>query len=98
MLARQGRDDDIELLQGHDAVRLPGPGNMTYQVEEELNRRVVGQSKYFINNIAWPVFGQHLLFSNEDDVVAQRSAFAHKVAAFEKSGEADDIEWFRWRC
>src|SRR5438552_3755831 len=98
MLAGQGRNDDIELFQGHDTIRFPGPGNMTYQVEKELNRRVVRQGKYFVNNIARPVLGQHLLFGNEDDVVAQRLAFAHKVAAFEKGCEADDIQWFWLRC
>ena len=38
---------------------------------------------------------QHLFFGDEDNVAALRFAFTHELAAFEESGEADDIEWFR---
>jgi hypothetical protein len=67
---------------------------MTYQVEEELNGSVVRESINLIEHLARPVFKQHLLFSNEDDLVAQCFALAHKVAAFEKGGEANDAERF----
>ncbi len=36
MLAGQRADDDVELFQRHDAIRLPGLCNMAHQIEEEF--------------------------------------------------------------
>ena len=35
---------------------------------------------------------QHFFFGDEDDVAALSSGLAHEIAAFEKSGEADDVD------
>jgi hypothetical protein len=66
---------------------------MADQIQEKLNRRIVGQGEDFGQGLARPVFVQHLLFGDENDVAALSLQFAHKISAFEKGGEADYVEW-----
>jgi hypothetical protein len=97
MFPRQRGDDHVEFFQGHDPISRPGPGYMTYKIQEKLNRRIVGEGENFGEHITRPIFVEHLFFSDQDYVAAQRRAFAHKVAAFKKGGDADDVELLRLR-
>src|SRR5258706_5400397 len=95
VLAGERGNDDVKFFQSHDPIRLGWLTNVTHQIEKEFNRRIVGHGEYVTQNLAGPVFVQHLLFGDQNDVAALRLAFAHEVATFEEGGEADDVEWSR---
>ena len=94
MFARQRGHDHIEFFQSDNAIRFIGLRDVAYQIEEQFDRRIIRQSEYFIEHVTRPVFIQHLFFSDENHPAAFGLAFAHEVAALEKGGETDDVEWF----
>ena len=91
MFARQRSDDDVEFLQSDDAIRHARLRDMSDEIKEQFDRRIVWQGEYFIEHVPRPVFVQHLLLSNQDDVGARSLALAYEVAALEERREADDV-------
>src|SRR5437588_5336987 len=92
MLAGERRDYHVELFQRDDAIKFVCLRNVRDEVEKQFHRRIVRQREALIDDVARPIFVQHLLFRHQRDVASFGFALAHEVAAFEKSGEANNVQ------
>src|SRR2546423_5955266 len=93
MFPNQGRCHYVKLFQRYHAIRFHPPCDVGYEVNHEGRARVVWHRDQIVKTVMRPVFLEHFLLCDQDDLTTKALTLPNKVAALEIGGEADDVEW-----
>src|SRR5882724_2383430 len=93
MFPNQGRCHYVKLFQRYHAIRFHLARDEGNEVDHQGRARIVGHRDQIVKTVVWPVFLEHFLFGDKDNVTTEALAFPNKVATFEIGGETNDVEW-----
>ena len=92
MFANSGGRNHVELFKSDDTIDPRLPSQQANQVNEKIRTSVIRESYQIIETFARPVFAEHLLFRDQNDLAAATLALANEIRTFKISGETDDVE------